>query len=244
MNEEALTKEVRTLAVSATSIQVKCDVDYEMAAVMLKEFKRKEAQVREFFEPLVAKAYASHRALTTRLKETVAPLNEAKKTIGSEMGRYQAELEAVRRAEEEKLRVQLQKEADEKALAEATRLEEVAKIEKAARLAEAARLHEVGKVEEAARLAEAAKLEEEARLKAASTVLDDVPVVQTVLKSAAPKAEGTSVRTFWKYEIVDEAVIPREFLCVDDKALGAYVRQEKDSASIPGVRVYSATSVS
>lgn len=208
MDEQALTKEIRTLTVSAKSVTVQCDVDYEMAGVMLKGFKEKEAQVREFFKPLVATAHAAHKALTTRLNEAVAPLSEAKKAIGSEMGRYTAKLEAERLAEEEKLRAQLQKEADEKAIETAT------------------------------------NLEAEGEREAADEVLENVPIVRTTLESVAPKVEGTVRRTTWHYEIIEEALIPRSWWCVDHQKISDFVRRKKGDASIPGVSVFSTTNVS
>ena len=33
-------------------------------------------------------------------------------------------------------------------------------------------------------------------------------------------------------------LIPREFLCVDEKKLGAHIRAMKDSAKVPGIEIY------
>lgn len=46
-------------------------------------------------------------------------------------------------------------------------------------------------------------------------------------------------RTRWGFEVIDEALIPREYLIVDMAAIGAVVRAQKDKTAIPGVRVYS-----
>lgn len=50
---------------------------------------------------------------------------------------------------------------------------------------------------------------------------------------------GASARKAWKFEIEKAADVPREFLCPDEKAIGEYVRKNKDKAAIPGVRIYS-----
>ncbi len=242
--ETALVAEIKEIVSAGYDVTVVCDGDYEMAAEFMKELKDKEKTALEFFAPMVKAAHQAHKEVKARENEIVKPLTEARKAVGAEMGRYQTKKEAERRAEEEKLRIQQQKEADERALGEAVRLEEVARLEKAARIEEAAKLEESGKSEEAARVEEVAKLEEAARLEAAEAVLENIPVVQPIVESVAPKVEGTSVRTTWKYDIVNQWIIPREFLCVDEKAIGAMVRAKKEQASIRGVRVYSVTNVS
>lgn len=55
----------------------------------------------------------------------------------------------------------------------------------------------------------------------------------------APKAEGVSTREIWKFEIVDEKLIPREWLTPDLNKIGQAARGAKDAISIPGVRIYS-----
>lgn len=62
------------------------------------------------------------------------------------------------------------------------------------------------------------------------------PIVKTV---EPPKIAGIRRRQVWKFEIIDSAKIPREFLCVDEKAIGAFVRAKKEEAKIEGVRIYS-----
>lgn len=239
--ETALVAEIGEIVSAGHEVAVICDDDYEMAGDFLNELKDKEKAAREFFAPMVRAAHLAHKEVKARENEVIEPLVKAKKALGAEMGRYQVKQEAERRAEEERIRIQQQKEADERALVEATRLAEEAKVEKAARLKEAARLEEAGRIEEAARMAEEAKQEEAARLEAAAKALDDVPVVQPTVERTAPKVSGTSVRTFWKFEIEDESKVPREYMCVDEKAIGAMVRTKKGSTSIPGVRVYSET---
>lgn len=57
------------------------------------------------------------------------------------------------------------------------------------------------------------------------------------------KIEGVTKRTIWKFEITDPTAIPREYLAIDEKKIGAVVRALKADASIPGVRVYAETSL-
>ena len=61
--------------------------------------------------------------------------------------------------------------------------------------------------------------------------------------AVALKADGVVRRTNWRYEIVDEAAVPREYLRVDHTKLGAVVRALKTAAAIPGVRIWAEPTV-
>lgn len=229
VEETALIEEIQEITSAGHSVTVICDDDYEMAGEFLKELKDKEKTARDFFEPMVKAAYRVHKEVKARENEVIKPLAEARKKLGREMGKYQLKKEEERRAEQERLRIQQQKEADERALKEAARIRK----------------------EEEKALEEAARLEKEGKPEAAEAVLEDVPIAEPVaeliplvVEPTAPMVEGTTRRTFWKYKIVDELAIPREYLCVDEKAIGAMVRVKKESTSIPGVRVYSEAVVS
>lgn len=55
----------------------------------------------------------------------------------------------------------------------------------------------------------------------------------------ATKAQGLSAREAWTFRVTDPALVPREFLTVDEKALAAYARAKKGTASVPGVEFFS-----
>ena len=110
------------------------------------------------------------------------------------------------------------------------------------RNAERARLQAIADAKarkEAARLqAEAAKLKtpelKEERLQQAEEVV--APVVQV----AAPEAvKGASTRKTWKARVVDAALVPREYMTVNEKALNAVAKATKGSIKIEGVEFYS-----
>jgi hypothetical protein len=104
----------------------------------------------------------------------------------------------------------------ERAIAEARRFADQARA-----TAEAAALERAGEHALAAAVVEEA-------IAAPSPVVvlqDDVRAVQ-------------SFRRTWKYEVVDLALVPREFLVVDLAKLGSYARAMKDSANVPGVRFF------
>lgn len=69
----------------------------------------------------------------------------------------------------------------------------------------------------------------------------DVPAV--VKPSTTPTVAGIAHRTIWKFRVVDERQVPREYLRVDDTKIGAVVRALKGEARIAGVEVYAEQTV-
>jgi len=65
-------------------------------------------------------------------------------------------------------------------------------------------------------------------------------VVTTVVEveSNVEKADGESYQSIWKFRIVDESQIPREYLIVNEKALSSIAKSTKGSLKIPGVEFY------
>jgi hypothetical protein len=72
------------------------------------------------------------------------------------------------------------------------------------------------------------------RLEQAAAVA--APVVQV---AEAPKAEGASTRKIWKARVVDVALVPREFMIVNEKALDAMAKATKGATPVAGVEFYA-----
>jgi hypothetical protein len=72
----------------------------------------------------------------------------------------------------------------------------------------------------------------------------EAPAPVVVLESSVPKQDGISKRVNWRYEVVDESKVPREFMSPSDLKIGAVVRSQKGLTKIPGVRVWSEETVS
>ena len=102
-----------------------------------------------------------------------------------------------------------------------------------------------------------AKLEEEARLQRAAMAENNgasqeavtqilntpVPMVQPMAPSLLSKPVDTSFKDVPDYEVTDENLVPREFLCVDHKAIKAYVRSKRGKCEILGIRIFYKGSV-
>jgi len=79
----------------------------------------------------------------------------------------------------------------------------------------------------------------EALIEQAAMVI--APVIQVAL--AAPKVQGVSTRKTWKAEVIDVALVPREFMTVNQVALDAYARATKGAMQVAGVRFFEQESM-
>jgi len=59
------------------------------------------------------------------------------------------------------------------------------------------------------------------------------------IESETPKVAGVSLREHWLFEVTDAALVPREYLIVDERLVRADVTGSKGTKEIPGVRVWS-----
>jgi len=66
------------------------------------------------------------------------------------------------------------------------------------------------------------------------------PLVMPVIKSAPKTMQATlgsaTMKTAWDFQVVDENLVPREYLVVDEKKIRAVVKA--GIRNIPGVRIY------
>jgi regulator of protease activity HflC (stomatin/prohibitin superfamily) len=98
-----------------------------------------------------------------------------------------------------------------------------------------------------AAIAEAQQLEASGDKELADLVLETAataPAPVVILPPAVEKQEGVSMRQTWKFRITDERLIPREYLMVNESAIGAVVRAQKGMTRIPGIQVYPESGVS
>lgn len=76
-----------------------------------------------------------------------------------------------------------------------------------------------------------------------------VGVPTIIPRATAPKSSANAFTEVWKFEVLDEKLVPREFLSVDETKIRAMLNYKKslkcavEDVVIPGVRVYKETSV-
>jgi hypothetical protein len=64
------------------------------------------------------------------------------------------------------------------------------------------------------------------------------PAPVVVLPDTTKTVEGLKFTRRWLWRVTQERLVPREYLCLDDKKIGAYARAMKGSGQIPGIEIY------
>ncbi len=115
------------------------------------------------------------------------------------------------------------------------------KAQEAERLRLQAAEEERARKEQEKLLARAEKAEAAGKLEKAEVLREEAAMVvaPSVEPANATKIEGVSKRTTWKARVVNEDLVPREYLVVNQAALDAVARSTKGKARIPGVEFYS-----
>ena len=207
---DAMKAEALTWPERAAAVVITDPASYEAGGGLLKAIKALRNRIAETFDPHIKRAHEAHKLLVKEKADAEAPLTQAESTIKRALVAY-TEAEEKRRREEER-RLQ----------------EEARKAEEARRLEEAAALESY-----ALEHGDAGMLETAQEIVAAPVV---APVV--VLQSERPKVAGLSYRDVWKFRVVNAALVPREYMAVDETKIGAVVRAMKGTVTIPGVEVY------
>lgn len=102
---------------------------------------------------------------------------------------------------------------------------------------------EAKKREEDARLKEAEELEKNGDAELAEAVLSTPVVVAPVVLPRTETPAGISYRDVWKYRVLDDTKVPREYLMLDERRIGAVVRALKGETKIAGIEAYSEKTV-
>ena len=110
--------------------------------------------------------------------------------------------------------------------------------------AEAAALAEARRIEEERQLRMAELAEANGESELAEEILSAEPApVAAVQTMARPEAENVHTQQTWKFRIVDESKVPRQYLMLDTVQIGKIVRAMKSETAIPGVEAYAEESI-
>lgn len=211
-------KEVNALALSVPDqarqiTAIKTFEDYTRAGEILLTIKEIRKKIEATFKPIKQKMDAAKKEVLEQEKAADRPLAEAEAWIKPLIATYNAEQERIRREEEERLREIARKEEEERRLQEAIAAEEEAKRNGASK-------EQIAEV--------------------VQQVIDEpVKVAPIVVPRSVPKVAGISMRENWKFRVVNEKLIPREYMKVDDVKIGAVVRALKGATNIPGIEAYN-----
>ena len=120
-------------------------------------------------------------------------------------------------------------------------MEKYDREQEAIRQAEERRLQEIArKAEEERKLQEALAAEASGNKEEAAAIInEEVYVPPVIVPKAMPKINGGPVyRTVIKFRIINESLIPRQYMVPDLVKIGGVVRALKKEAKIPGIEVY------
>lgn len=212
---------------------------FSRAGELLKAVKGALKQIEDQRVAITKPINDALRNTNAQAKAAAEPFTKAEVAIKAAMVTYSDEQERIRREEQrkadeaarrerERLAAQ-QREAEAKARAEQERLRREAEEAAAA-----------GRAAEAAKLAaRAERVEEKTAAKLEDLQLREAMVVAPVIQREPPKVAGVATREVWRFEVTDPAQVPRQYLVVDEAKIRRVVQTLKADANIPGVRVYS-----
>lgn len=218
MDQNEINERALTVPEKARAITINSNEDYVQAGEILLVIKDLRKEIDTYFDPIIKKAFDSHKEAVAQKKRAEAPLVEAEGIIKPKIAAYLAEQERIRREEERRLQEIARREEEERRLAEAIKAEEEMK--------------------------KAGMAREEAAKQAAVILEKPIHVAPVVVPKVVPKVQGVSTSKRWTFRIVNPAIIPREYLMVDEQKIGSVVRAMKEKTNIPGIEVYSEDIVS
>lgn len=206
-----------TVVTEARSVAVFDQTTLTRANEALKAIKEARRNFDKEFDDGIARWYAGHRAAVADKKKWTDPLDEAERILKPKIATYlKAEDDKRREAERasERARQEAAKEADDTA-------------DVAHELIKAGRPDEAEQVVEM----QAERIE---RIQAAAPIVPEKVV-----------ASGSSLTKRWTWDraTFDMALIPREFLKLDEAKITRHVQNMKWDAKIPGIRIYAVDDV-
>ena len=221
MNEiESISKEVMSIPEEARLIIVKNPILLAKANAFFLVIRGLRDKINLTFDPIISKAHETHKEAIAQKKKVEEPLVIAESWLNGQITHYKIEQDRILKEEEERLR---QKAVEEEMARR--------KLEEDQRLAEAAALETMGAKDQAE------------QIMAEILQVNEAPVIVQTPQVAISRVElkGMAMQTNWKFEIISEGLIPREYLTPDLTKIGGVVRALKDKTNIPGVRVYPET---
>lgn len=228
----------------ATGLVIKNDLSYSAAAALLKSIKGSLATIEDARTRITKPINDSLREVNAQAKAAAAPFLADEQTIKGAMIAYSDS--------QDRIREEAQRKANEAADAERRRLQEIAdraatkaRLEAEEKRREAEKAAAAGRQAEADRLrAQADRVEERAADKVDAFESRASQVVAPVAQQAAPKVAGVSIPMIWDFEVIDEKLIPREYMERSDTRIRKVVQAMQGNTSIPGVRVFQRKRIS
>lgn len=212
-NVKEIEKKSTDIVVQAQALVVTTEEEYAAAVEFGKTIKDAMKEVEDVISPVVKKAHEAHKSAKALETKLLAPFKTAIDTVKQTGAKYQAEKARIAQIEQARIDALAKKSEEE---------------EKQRLLDLAAEQEKEGNKEVAEALLEQAEEHKQ---------------TATIIAPEKSKVAGSSVRKQWKFEIVNANLVPRQYLMVNETLIGQTVRNQKDTISIPGVRIYSVDQV-
>lgn len=101
------------------------------------------------------------------------------------------------------------------------------------------------KREEEDRLDAALRAEEQGDREEAEAILEEpVFVPPPIVESSTPRIAGLAMKDNWDFEVVNELIIPRNYLKIDEIKIRGVARAMKNATNIPGIKAINRTKMS
>ncbi len=213
---EKVAQKTSLLVQNATSIKVTDETTQIHASDTLLAIAALAREVQETFKPMKDAAFKAHRTICEQEKKHLEPLQRAEISLKGEISKFITEQRRIAAEAEDEARRIAQEKADAEAKAEAERLA----------------------------IEDAITLESQGDLAAAQAVLENPAPVTPNYIAPAPVApavaqvKGISTRTDWDCRIVDETLIPREFMMPNESAIRAVGKATCGKIRIDGVEFF------
>ena len=263
-NERALAVRAEDAASHLPAV-LSSQTEFETAGETLRQLQTLGKTLEDKRVELTAPLLEGKRRIDEFFRGPIARVKLAVDGVKGLMLGYTREQEAIRRAEEERLRkIEEAKAAKERARLEAIAAAEREKAEKLRREAEAEaeaerqRLLAAAEKLKARRDAESRarvrELKQEAKAVQADTTKADAKAadaaaharqaeittaVDVRVESKVQPVAGVAQKVVWRFRVVDFAKLPDEYKLTDTVKLGELARSSKAMAMVPGVEFYS-----
>lgn len=238
-NQQELVTQAQGILAIAMEYKIDSVDMYQMAASELQTIKGRAKALDEKRKSITKPIDEAKTAVMDMFRQPLAILTEAEGVIKRALLTYDQEQEALRKAEEDRLREIARKERE--ALEAKAKEAERAAAEKAAALKkQAEEAAAAGNVAEAAKLeAKAETVTAKAEDRASALTMQAHAIAAPTVVREVPKVAGLSKQTVWHARVEDASLVPREYLVVNEKLLDGVAKSTKGAIKVPGVTFYA-----
>lgn len=229
MNTEINTVEIESqvpaVVEKARALKITTHDEYVAAVEFGKSIKKLMDQVVSTFKEPKDLASKTHKSICAKEKMHLDPLDQAIKIARKVCGDWQLAQDMLKKQAALAAQKAAQLIADEQMRKDAAEKEE-------SRLAQACEFEALGYKDEANAIL------------AIPVVATPIVPVMSIAVDDAPKVNGTTSQKKYQYEIIDEKLIPREFLMPNEKLIANQVRAFGADFACPGIKVFETRQVS